>query len=240
MKGDTEVALFILFFLSGFAVAHMIDSLELVGWLEVIVTSVTTLFAAFLGAWYAFRLQNKKEAEVLIRNDLKVGNGTIFRLLNLQNRLLNYHAQVLNPVRDHDALFFRLQPSAPMARDEFTPDIDGLSFLFQKEPNLIGEVHTAISKYAASIDAINIRSTLHIDVQRKIEEAGFQQGDDRTWDDLRKIAGERDFHTLQQLTDQLVEIVDSSVVYLGETVDKLSYAITEIHPGRLVLCREET
>lgn len=238
MKGDTEVILFISFFICGVLFANFIEERAAAYLLNLMIAPVATLAAAYFGAGYAFRLQSMKEASTAVTTNLKHGNGTIFRLLTLQNKLLNYQAQALDPVREKDAIFLRLKPSAPMSKDEFDLDLDGLSFLFGHEPNLIGELHVCISKYQAAIDAINSRSDIHFNrIQPALSAAGFEQGRNISLPDIKAAVGEMNFVILQDATDQLIEIVDDSTLFIGNTIDKLSAALSELFAGREVLSR---
>jgi len=226
----------IIFFFMGFLIAEFGLTKNIDHLVDLLIIPGATLAAAFGGARYAFHLHETKERLAYDRANVKAANGTILRLLFLRNRLSNYQMQVIDPVRDQDVPFLRIQPTQEMPRQAFDLDVESLSFLFEEDTNWLGEIHICISKFQASIDAINLRSKVHWDeIQPRLEDAGLGQGGTMAITDIRKTLGEKNYASILGLTTQAIELVDNSITFVDTTIRKLSRQVKLIYPTWKVL-----
>ena len=75
----------IAFTIAGFLFGRMVDTASVFPFLDYLFTPITTLFAAFGGAWYAFKLQDVKTKKDADERDVKAANNAIFELTSVMS-----------------------------------------------------------------------------------------------------------------------------------------------------------
>ncbi len=206
--------------------------------------AVTTLFppfaslaGTFLGAWFAFRLQNQKKEQEKHSERLAVANRAIFTLAGQLNKLVLIRKQLIDPYRDSRARFLDMPPAQPVDLEGINVDVDSVSFLLETDtPDLLGDITIADAKYHATIDAVDTRSRLHqLEFQPKLEAAGFDQRNPTTLADVENAVGTRLFVSLQQASDQLIRHTDETITYLERTIDIATKGIKKLYPKETVI-----
>lgn len=185
-----------------------------------------TLFAAFLGAYSAFLLQNKKQEEELISRRVNSGNKAIFQIIRSFNSFGSYKKQFITPYISLADKFIAIPPSINFnSNTEF--DFDSLAYLFEYEkPGILADLSIFESFIESTTEAINQRSYTHINVvQPMLEQAGFTEGQAITEAQLNSILGERLIVTMQQNTNQIIEGIDSIL----SSAENLISELHEIH-----------
>jgi hypothetical protein len=89
-----------------------------------IISSLATLVAAFCGAWFAFLLQSKSKKEENINRQISASNRAIFTLYQRINKLRLYQREVIDPYRQHPAIFLAIRASRDFEKDDTFFDID--------------------------------------------------------------------------------------------------------------------
>lgn len=206
-------------------------------WFEILVSAFATVVAAFLGAWYAFRLIDKDHERKKRANALASGSRAIFTLMRQWNELSVIKRQLIDPVRSHPARFVALRPTLPLDYEHLKFDIDSLSFLLDSDfRQCLMDLLLAESKFQTAVRVLNERSKLHLQtVQPLLERAGIIEGGDYTINQLKTALGERLAVQLSRLTDDVIEHVDHSVMSLKETSDKLHVALRQLYPKERVI-----
>jgi hypothetical protein len=185
---------------------------------------LVTLVAAFLGAWTAYLLQEKKERRKEISVQVEAGNRAIFALIRCHNRFLSIQQQAIDEFRQHPARYVAIKPLIGGASCELDLDFDSLSFLFKSEkPNLLNVLSAIQAEVESTILLIEERSNIHCgEVQPKAECGGFRVDRDISLSEIEEVLGYRLTETMKSLTDQLIQFVDQIVKDTGEAVNELS------------------
>lgn len=201
------------------------------------IPALVTLLAAFYGAKFAFDFQRRKEKEEQRTKKIISGNLAIFKLTSMINALLVYQRQIIEPVRGNPIAFLEMSPTLQQSNDNVSIDLDSLSFLLATDDqNLIGELSVEEARYEAAISAINDRSKVHrYELQPTLDSAGIQNGGTYLEADIQRALGERLFHTMVQSTNQVIYHVDSTLVSLKETADKLTAALKKHFPNERII-----
>ena len=135
MKGDTELFIGVGLFFLGTLFGALIDGAIDVGSVGDYLVALVTLLATFSGAWYAFRLNNKKEELAQTERNIKAGNLAIFGLMQMHQDLLNYQKQIIDPVRNKQGRSIEMPPSPPIISNvELNPTTISLSLIHISEP----------------------------------------------------------------------------------------------------------
>lgn len=165
-------------FILGFAAGWLIAGQRWDVFLTSYIPSLATLVAAFYGAKFAFQFQNDKERKESKSRNVVNGNSSIFALMRMANKLASFQRQVINPFRTSPAGLLAIPATNQLEKDDIKLNIEKLYFLLDTaDKNLLGEVMIEEERYRSAIEAINMRSRLHMsEVQPKLESAGFVIG----------------------------------------------------------------
>ena len=203
------------------------------------IPALATLVAAYYGARFAFDFQNKKESDDERKHNLIAANKAIFTLSRMANDLFVYQRDYINPVRDQKEIFLSLRPTNQFDKELFELDIEALSFLLNTDfRTLLSEVAIEGERYRSAINAINLRSDIHLhEVQPKLESAGFKDGKTTviTEADLDRILGNRLYSILKETTDQVIFHVDSTIESLKLIAKKLKDCMKSIYPDEKII-----
>lgn len=221
MKGDTEVVLIIVFFFAGAALMAFAEDISLVPHIKVMSGAVATLIAAFVGAWYAFRLQLAHLEQQRTKEQVEAGNKAIFELVRTYNKFLAVKKQFIDEYRSNSARHVFIMPMAGDIKPQQI-NFDSLAFLFDSDdPNLLGRLSMFEQEVASVLGVIDQRSRLHVDVvQPLLEMWERENGPLISIEEMEKALGPRYVKTLKMLTDFMVDGVDSIVqtseLHIGE------------------------
>ena len=84
MKTDNIIVISILSFFTGTLIGIIIDQKPFELYFPIIGSAMATLVAAYLGAGYAFKLQNDHNEKKILEHNISVGNRAIFTLVRMQ------------------------------------------------------------------------------------------------------------------------------------------------------------
>lgn len=116
-------------------------------------------------------------------------------------------------------------------------DVSSLSFLLETEyRDYLGQLLIAESKYQTAAKILNERSKLHEEIaQPLIENAGMTQGVKYSKQQYVNALGERVATKLSRMTDDAIEHIDDTVVFLETTRDKLHEALSKLYPEAKII-----
>ena len=193
---------------------------------------ITTLLAAFIGAYFAFELQRRKDKKDRQDRDIAAANIAIFTLAMQANKLHNLKTKHVDPHKNNPMAFIEMEPVTGLDLEPLSIDTNSLSFLLQTpDPNLLGEIAVANADYLAAIDAFKQRARLHIEeLQPKAEQAGIELGKKYTTGDLKQRIGERLWVSLELATTQCRQHVDSAIQVVEVAGAKLKKATIAAFP----------
>jgi hypothetical protein len=229
-KHERNITIVLITFISG-VILGLLTNIEKDP-LELIIPALTTLVAAFLGAYFAFRFQNNREEEKKHQNNVEAANRALFNLSRIINELEVIKKQVIDPVRDRPDRYLAMQPFLIPNYDDMKFNIDSLTFLLEsKSPNILGEILVEETNFHQVINSLNNRSELHrYQVQPILEAAGVRVGGQYLAADIERALGQRIFIQIQNATDNLIEHVDETLVSSQKIMDKLVSNLKRIYP----------
>lgn len=196
------------------------------------IPAVTTLLAAFFGAWFAYRLQDKAKVREEQASNISAANWALFTVFQQVNSLKVFQVDMIDPVRNHPGKFIAMQPVLPEQHENLQFDFSSLGFLLNtKHKQIVLDLFIEQQRFSEAIKVINYRSVLHIQqVQPILERAGIQEGVDYTTEELAKVVGPRLYKTLERSTDQVVYNVDRTIGSLDEVKGKMIKAFKQLYP----------
>ncbi len=190
-----------------------------------VVGALATLFAAFLGAWYAFRLQSEKDRRSEIAARATSLNAAIFELMRAHNKLIALRNQFINPLRMHPDRDFMIQPVAGGSLGAMSLDYKSLGFLFlSDDPNILGQLAMVDQDFAGSLDVISQRSRMHFEELQPIVE-GLSGGNSLavvTCDQIAAALGPMKTKQLGDLSRYMVEGIDGGILDTAKAIGDLS------------------
>lgn len=197
-----------------------------------IVSSLSTLTAAFAGAWFAFIYQNRQKASEEIRQNISAGNRALVVLFQQVNALKLYQLDMIELHRNSPARHIQIRPTLPFQEESLVFDIKSLDFLLMPDSaQIVLDLILEEARYRETIKAINARSEHHFSVvQPKLERAGIVEGGEYSEQDFRLALGDLDYVHLKRLTDSVVMHVDRTTGSLISTKEQLRKALIEKYP----------
>jgi predicted lactoylglutathione lyase len=207
-----------------------------------IISPLTTLIAAFLGAWFAFLLQSRKEKRNEENANVGALNKVQINLVQQLNALTIFNRDFVQPYKDHPVVWIAI-PAAPH-RDYSKLQIDAGSLSFLIENNystLISKTLVVEEKFKEVINIINLRSKVHVGrLQPRLEEVGFKEGEpfDASTEEVEKMLGVRLVGELTRLTDGLISLTEDAIKSHEEIIQEIKNAGSEIFPNKRVLSFE--
>jgi len=204
--------------------------------LRVAVPAVATLLAAFFGAWFAYRLQDKAKVREERASNVSAANRALFTVFQHVNSLKVFQYDMIDPVRNHPMKFIAMQPVLHEQHEDIQFDFSMLIFLLNtKHKQIVLDLFIEQQRFREAIKAINYRSALHIQqLQPALERAGIQEGVDYPVEGAEafftKALGPRLYKSLQRATDQVIYHVDRTVGSLDKAKGKMIKAFKELYP----------
>lgn len=196
------------------------------------VTAASTLLAAFLGAWLAYRLQDNARKSTERNTNISAANKALFTAFQQVNSLRLFQMDFIDPHRGNPGIFISMSPVIQEDHKDIRYDFDSLNFLLStKHKQIVLDLFIEQQRFEAAIKAINFRSELHIQqVQPAIALAGIKEGVDYPAEAFAKALGPLLFKTLQRQTEQVVYHVDRTVKSLEEVKCKMRVIFLELFP----------
>jgi len=200
--------------------------------LELIVRTLTTFGAAFFGAWFAFKFQGLAREKETRAKAVAAGNRAIFTLMRQWDLLYKIQQDEIEPMRSHPLKLVAMMPSLYLDYKGLNFDIDSLSFILEtSHRQCLADLLEAEDRFKTAMMVFDKRSKLHSEtIQPLLERARVIEGDSYTKKQLEDILGTRLFATLSRLTDDAIGHVDSAVVSIKETSDKLCSVLKQLYP----------
>ncbi len=201
--------------------------------MDTIITALATLAAAYFGALFAFKFQDRNEDRKARTNNIAAGNRAMFLLLRQFNELSVIQKQIIDPARTHPAKFVVMRPSPPLNYNNLRVEVNSLSFLLEtKHRQILMDLLIDEGRFHAAVQSLNERSKVHLqEAQPSLEKSGIVEGSDYSQTQIEKALGNRLFVQLNRATDEMIDHVDSSIKSLLQMGDKLYEALRDLYPG---------
>ena len=208
--------------------------------LDFVVTSLVTLLAAYIGVKMAFELQNKKQREEIIRNEVKAGNRVIFELIRTYNKFLAIEQLFIAPRKKDILKHLLIPPIAGTDSHRILIDYDSLSFLFKtKKADILNSLSSFEQSVNSTIEVINQRSDLHFNViQPAIEKAEKEFGSRLTESEVKSQISKRNESLAKISTDHMIAGVDNAIELSQEYIKELGNFLEEAYPDHKIIKME--
>jgi hypothetical protein len=196
------------------------------------ISAIATLLAAFFGAWFAYRLQDRANVRKERTLNVSAANQALFTVFQQVNSLKVFQLDMIDPVRKHPGKFIAMQPILRDKYEDIHLNFPSLGFLLNsKHKQIVLDLFIEQQRFREAIKAINYRSALHIkQVQPALERAEIKEGVDYTKEELAKVLGPRLFKLMQRATEQVISNVDRTVCSLDSVKEKMIKAFKELYP----------
>jgi hypothetical protein len=170
-----------------------------------------TLFAAFLGAHFAFKKQNKKELDELKRSRVAAMQWAQFQISCQFDRMLDFQIHNLNNYRHHPARPYVLPAYPTYDYPDLKIDFKTLSFLIEIDSNFLVNLQLAETSFFNAIGNINIRSQFHLEEYQK---AAPTESITNKLEVVEKAIGMRIAETLKTYTNEMYQSCDFAIIKL--------------------------
>ncbi len=204
---------------------------------KTLIGAVATLITAFAGAFFAFKLNEKREKRKSDLIDIGAANRTIFSLIRVYNFIAGYNKQFVEPSKGKPDAYVSIQPSIGNSNAGLKIDFDSISFLIpQKKSEILGELAEFEELFSTLLELLKTRNHIHSNiVQPKMEAAGITQGEPITLKQIDEVLGDRVTNTLKNITNELVSIMESGEQRSEQLIDTLHEMIKGIYPGENII-----
>lgn len=232
LSAELEVRLLVAFFFVGAVFGVAVSEVNLPIDSSVWFSAAATLVAAFVGAWSAFKLQDRAKNRENTAQNIAAANRALFTLLWQSNSLKLLQRDFLDTYRESPGRHIEIKPLPPQSEANSKFSLEDLSFMAEpKHQNLLFKLLLEEARYGEAVKTVNMRSQLLTEVQIMIEKRGIMHGGQYSGEELRAAMGDYAYHQLKALTDALYFHVDRTVESTIEAKDELRKALKEIFPN---------
>ena len=187
--------------------------------------AIPTLFAAFGGAWFAFKLEENRRKVEQQKKNISACNKAIYILSKQYGILLELQIKIIEPFRDSPEQWREMKPVPPMDYKDIKLDIEELLF-FQdtSHKDILYRLLEAEKKFHGTIDTFNKRSQFFL-----------EEVQPRLLDKTAIACSNKDDY--KQLMDKIVDLTDKTILFVDgavEFIENIQYdlikAIKDIYP----------
>ncbi len=203
--------------------------------LKLILETLITLFAVYLGAFLAYTFNIERQKKVDKQKDIQNANLSLFSLLQFLNSLENYQKQIIDPERESALRLISIKPE--LIYEDLVPklQIESLSFLLSgtENVNLLGRLVTEERRFHGIAFNIRKRAQLHTEqVQPAMEAAELVEISPPSVDQVRNALGDRIYTIMERATEDIILAVDQSIADIIELISDLNRACSRLFPGQ--------
>ena len=128
--------------------------------MDVVVSALATLVAAFAGAWFAFYLQEKKEY-VKEEKERKSNLNLVLVTLVRQYQSLENIKLEIDSLKEDALRYIKLPAITTNQYSDIKIKVEILTFMLDSEPNLIMEIMLEQERFEMALKAVQLRSERH-------------------------------------------------------------------------------
>jgi len=204
---------------------------------EDLIVGIITLIAAFSGAYFAFKFNERSARRELIENNVKAANKAIFNLISIYNSLGGYRRQYISPFIDNPLRHFAIQPSIGFQKWMKEFDFDDLIYLVESQnPNILNELFEIQAEVITTIDLVEERNEIHYrKIQPAMTKAGIKQGDDVKESQFNSILEEYDISLVKNYTDDLINVVDNILARAEKLIQLMQEINIKMYPTEKII-----
>jgi len=198
---------------------------------------LTTLVAAFAGAWAAFRLDRWAQQNAEHKRRSVSANKVMFSIATQVTVLSNLQKQIVDPDRDSPWRYIAMRPMLGFKAELLHVDLSEIAFLLETEDrNLLLEYTLEIDRFRSALAAMEERSRIHVEsIQPRLEEIGFIEGNPIAQNVVDSGLGTRMVATMQRLTDDVVASIDDTLASHLAFAEKFRSAMKKTFPKETII-----
>lgn len=198
-----------------------------------IISFFSTLFAAFAGAWAAFKLEERRRQREKIDDNVVAGNLALLTLSEIWNVLRDYQKTIVEEWRGRQDVWLNL-PATPQPDPQgVTFDTKGLSFLLESYPAAVQKALLERRRFQLAIQMINSHSNLVLsEVFPILSSAGVTLNQGRPEAEIERLLGIGIVRKLKVITAAMIENVDQDVASSRKAFSQLRTTLKAIYPQR--------
>lgn len=244
MKGDTEVIVMILLFFAGATLMYFAHNIAASPFFQILIPATVTLSAAFLGAYFAFKLQQKQQSALLKRENLRACAATIAKLKHTWNILFSFNSdfykflpdqlknenEIMMQLSINELIMFR-----PFKQMKHKVEINSDSLVFLYESSNKGILDSLLLlefKINHFTESINFRSNYLVDeIHTIIDPFSEEKGRNLTEDEFEELVGKKRTLSLIDYTTSVHEQLQELLEEIPETLELLASSVKEVYPN---------
>ena len=204
---------------------------------DVLINAAATLFAAFLGAFAAFLLQDWRNKRVEDARKRSAVNRAIFNLSILWNDLEQYRIGIIEPARKLKAPWLNMQANISAQFQNSPFNFDELFFLADtKKAEFLQTLFLEESRYRTTVHLIEERSKIVLNwLQPKMETLGFTKDGTLNLQELESKLGPDLTVKLKSLTDAIIRFVDDNLSSMHALNSEFTAEMETLFKGKKIL-----
>lgn len=207
---------------------------------EPVVSAISTLVAAFAGAWFAFGLESRRQSRKSVAEDAISANLAIFSFIRTHNTFLNIKSQLIGDLESHPDRHHFIKPLMADSLKKLDLDYKSLAFLLGIDPNVLGEITVVEQDINGTIDLIRERSRLHYEqLQPAVERLHRAPNEEITIDEVETELGLRSTRQLVLSTNYMVDGVNRAIDTSKRAASDIRAAALKAHPKQKYIGIEE-
>ena len=191
---------------------------------------LTTGVATLLGAWVAFRLEQRHSERRDRDQQLAAAKETLFALVGQYSIIRNVKDQHFDAYRDDPIRFLK---ALPIPVYEPYPTIETTKILFileSDDPDLLNHVYLAERRFRSAMGLLAERNRLHAQLQQIL--AVDPPSGEIAVEEIRRRVGPALFGQLKTVTDGLYAAMESTLAQNRATTERLQALMPRLFPGR--------
>jgi hypothetical protein len=191
---------------------------------------LTTGVATLLGAWVAFRLEQRHSERRDRDQQLAAAKETLFALVGQYSIIRNLKDQHFDAYRQDPLRFLK---ALPIPVYEPYPAIETTKILFileSDDPDLLNHLYLAERRFRSAMGLLLERNRLHGQLQQIL--AVDPPPGEISAEEVRRRVGPAIFGQLKTVTDGLYAGLDSTIAQNRATADRLQALMPRLFPGR--------
>lgn len=202
---------------------------------------LTTLLAAFAGAWFAFYFQNKREEKKENDRNLATLDFVQISLIQQLNALTILKKDHVSKVEElPEELKWLAIPALPeQDYSQYKIKNESLIFLAEKGyPELIQKILIAEEAFYLVFQIVNTHSDFHVSrLQDKLEEVGWVEGEGPGCapEELQEKVGHRIVTEKRRMTNDLVKCTESAITLHDDVIGEIYRVGKKIFPDKKIV-----
>lgn len=196
-----------------------------------LVDPVTTLVAAFAGAWFAFLFERRQRGQEETARRVAAANKALYTSFNIWNVQEQLRKEVIDPFRKRPAAWLNMPATVPARYGITNYDAEPLSFLLGKEAEIYSKLLLEEQRIDLVIKMIEARSRLVFGVVfPRMAAAGFSLNESIPLQTIENALGVDVVQQLRVLTDGIMKNIDENLVSIVAMFEELRAAMLRIDP----------